>query len=51
MTALSMALEEREEQESRAAITEFIKIYGAENVAFIHLLEKGELNSGPDNLG
>jgi hypothetical protein len=46
-----IAWEELGEQESRTAIAEFIKIYGRENVAFVHLPEKGELDSGPDNLG
>lgn len=46
-----MARDERGEQQSRAAIAEFIKRLGPENVAFIHLPEKGELNSGPDYLG
>jgi hypothetical protein len=47
----AMAREERREQESRAAIAEFIKAYGPENVAFIHLPQKEELASGPDDLG
>ncbi len=47
----AMAREERREQESRAAIAEFIKTYGPENVAFIHLPQKEELDSGPDDLG
>jgi hypothetical protein len=46
-----MAVDERGEQQSRAEIAEFIKTYGPENLAFIHLPEKGELDSGPDNLG
>jgi len=46
-----MARDERGEQESRAAITEFIKKYGPENVAFIHLPQKEEIDSGPDDLG
>jgi len=46
-----MARDERGEQESRAAIAEFIKTYGSENVAFIHLPQKEELASGPDDLG
>ena len=47
----AMAREERREQESRAAIAEFIKTYGPENVAFIYLPQKEELDSGPDDLG
>ena len=46
-----MARDERGEQESRSAIAEFIKKYGSENVAFIHLPQKEELASGPDDLG
>ncbi len=46
-----MTRDERGEQESRAAITEFIKTYGPENVAFIHLPQKEEIDSGPDDLG
>jgi hypothetical protein len=46
-----MARDERGERESRAAVAEFIKIYGPENVAFIHLPQKGEIDSGPDDLG
>jgi hypothetical protein len=46
-----VAWEERGEDEARAAIGEFIKIYGPKNVAFLHLPEKGELASGPDSLG
>jgi lysophospholipase L1-like esterase len=43
--------DERGEQESRAAIAEFIKTYGPENVAFIHLPQKEEIDSGPDVFG
>jgi hypothetical protein len=46
-----MAWDERGEQESRAAIPEFIKRYGPENVAFIHLPRKEEIDSGPDVFG
>src|SRR5262249_12806173 len=46
-----MAKDERGENESRAAIAEFIKAYGPNNVAFIHLPQKEEIDSGPDNLG
>jgi hypothetical protein len=46
-----MARDERGEQESRAAIAEFIKTYGPENVAFIHLPRKEEIDSGPDVFG
>jgi hypothetical protein len=46
-----MTRDERGEQESRAAIAEFIKTYGPENVAFIHLPQKEEIDSGPDVLG
>jgi lysophospholipase L1-like esterase len=43
--------QERGEQESLVAISELVKRYGPENVAFIHLPRKGETASGPDNLG
>jgi lysophospholipase L1-like esterase len=46
-----MARDERGEQESRAAIAELIKTYGPENVAFIHLPQKEEIDSGPDVFG
>lgn len=39
------------EQESRAAVAELIKIYGPENVAFLHLPQKDEVGHGPDSLG
>jgi hypothetical protein len=45
------ARDELGEQESRAAIAEFIKTYGPENVAFIHLPRKEEIDSGPDAFG
>ena len=41
----------RAEQESRAAIAELIRLYGPENVAFIHLPQKEEVGYGPNNLG
>jgi lysophospholipase L1-like esterase len=40
----------RKEQQSRAAIAELIRIYGPENVAFIHLPQKDEVH-GPNELG
>jgi hypothetical protein len=40
----------RAEQGSRAAIAELIRIYGPENVAFVHLPQKDEID-GPNNLG
>jgi hypothetical protein len=39
------------EQESHSAIADLIKIYGAKNVAFLHLPEKDELSQGPNSLG
>jgi hypothetical protein len=39
------------EQESHAAISELVRIYGPENVAFIHLPQKNEISHGPSNLG
>jgi hypothetical protein len=36
---------------SRAAISQFIKMYGGENVAFIHLPQKEEIGFGPNELG
>ena len=39
------------EQGSRSAITELIRINGAENVAFLHLPQKDELDHGPNDLG
>ena len=41
----------RAEQESRVAIAELIRLYGPENVAFIHLPQKDEVGYGPNNLG
>jgi hypothetical protein len=46
-----IARDERGEQQSRAAVAQFIKLFGPENVAFIHLPEKSELDSGPNQLG
>lgn len=43
--------DERGEEESRSAIGQLINIYGAENVAFIHLPTKEELDRGPNELG
>ena len=40
----------RRKQQSRAAIAELVRIYGAENVAFLHLPQKDEAN-GPNKLG
>jgi hypothetical protein len=46
------ALDEHGETATRAAISEFIRIYGPDNVAFIHLPQKEELEHGrPINLG
>ena len=39
------------ERDSHAAISELVKIYGPENVVFLHLPQKNELGSGPDALG
>jgi hypothetical protein len=39
------------EQESHAGIAELIRIYGAKNVAFIHLPQKDEVGQGPNSLG
>jgi hypothetical protein len=39
------------EQESHAAIAELVRIYGRENVAFLHLPQKDELGQGPNSLG
>jgi len=41
----------RAEQQSRAAIGELIGMYGRENIAFFHLPQKDEIDSGPNNLG
>ena len=41
----------RAEQQSRSAISELIRIYGPENVAFIHLPQADELDTGPNDLG
>jgi hypothetical protein len=39
------------EQQSRAVIAELIKTYGPTNVAFLHLPQKNEIDSGPNDLG
>jgi hypothetical protein len=39
------------ERQSRSAITELIRINGADNVAFLHLPQKDELDHGPNDLG
>jgi hypothetical protein len=39
------------ERGSRAAIAELIRLYGPENIAFIHLPQKNEIASGPNKLG
>jgi hypothetical protein len=39
------------EQESNAAIDDLIKIYGAKNIAFLHLPQKDEVGHGPNGLG
>jgi hypothetical protein len=39
------------EDQSRAAIAEMIRLYGAHNVAFIHLPQKEEVGHGPDDRG
>jgi hypothetical protein len=41
----------RAEEASRAAIGEFIRLHGPENVAFLHLPEKDEIDNGPNYLG
>ena len=46
-----LAVEERGEQQSRAAIAELINQFGPENVVFLHLPQKEELESGPDTFG
>jgi hypothetical protein len=46
----SAASKDRAEQQSRAAISELIRIYGPANVAFIHLPQKDE-SHGPSSLG
>jgi hypothetical protein len=43
---------DRAEQQSRAAVGELIRKYGPENIAFIHLPQKDEINNrGPNILG
>ncbi len=39
------------QQESSAAISELVRLYGPENIAFIHLPQKNEVGRGPDSLG
>ncbi len=39
------------ERGSRAAISELVKRYGRENVAFLHLPQKDEIAGGPNDLG
>ena len=39
------------EQESRVAIADLIRIYGPENVAFLHVPQKDEVGHGPNSLG
>jgi len=46
-----MARDELGEEQSRAAIAELIKIYGPGNVAFIHLPQKEEIGSRPNEFG
>jgi hypothetical protein len=38
-------------QNSRLAIANFIKVYGKDNVAFVHLPQKDEMMSGPNEIG
>jgi hypothetical protein len=46
----SSARSSRAEQQSRFAIAELIRLYGPENVAFIHLPQKDEID-GPTDVG
>jgi hypothetical protein len=46
----SIGRSHRAEQQSRFAIAELIRLYGAENVAFIHLPQKDEID-GPTEVG
>jgi hypothetical protein len=39
------------EQQSHDAVAELIRMYGAENIAFMHLPQKDELGYGPNSLG
>lgn len=39
------------EQQSRDAITELIRLNGADRIAFLHLPQKDELATGPNDLG
>ena len=41
----------RGQQESHAAIAELVRIYGPNNIAFIHLPQKDEIEHGPNSLG
>jgi hypothetical protein len=47
----ALARLERAEPQSRAAIGELIKRFGAENVLFVHLPQREEINNGPSGLG
>jgi hypothetical protein len=40
-----------EKEHSRSAIAELVKIHGPENMAFIHLPQKDEINTEPHGLG
>ena len=46
-----LILSTKAEQESHAAIADLVRIYGAKNVAFLHLPQKDELDHGPNSLG
>jgi hypothetical protein len=46
-----IARDERGEKESREAIAELIRIYGSENVAFLHVPQKEEIAIGPGERG
>lgn len=46
-----IAMLARAEQGSHAAIIDLLRIYGAENVAFLHLPQKDEIGHGPSSLG
>jgi len=39
------------QQESYAAIAELVRMYGTNNIAFIHLPQKNEIEYGPNSLG
>lgn len=49
--APQLARDELGEKQSRAAIAELIRTYGPNNVAFIHLPQKEEIGSRPNELG